>query len=43
MKCRKINYADAQEILNFYVENRTHLTPWEPERNEHFYTLEYWR
>lgn len=43
MKFRKIDHADAQALLGFYMENRVHLAPWEPERDEHFYTMEYWR
>ena len=33
---------DAQRLLDFYHENRTHLIPWEPERPDYFYTSEYW-
>lgn len=43
MKFRKTGIADAQLLLGFYEQNRTHLTPWEPERSERFYTLDYWR
>jgi len=29
----------AELIYNFYKENKTHIDPWEPERDENFYTL----
>jgi len=29
-------------LLDFYQRNRTHLAPWEPQRDEAFYTLSYW-
>lgn len=32
----------APMILDFYRRNRDHLTPWEPLRDDHFYTLSYW-
>lgn len=32
----------APMILDFYRRNRAHLTPWEPLRDERFYTLPYW-
>lgn len=43
MEIRKITHADAQSLLNFYQTNRSHLAPWEPERDESFYTLHYWQ
>lgn len=42
MKIKIIDQYDTQRLLDFYHENRTHLTPWEPERPEWFYTREYW-
>lgn len=30
---------DAKELLSFILENREHLAPWEPTRNEEYYTL----
>ncbi|MGL4505986.1 MAG: 30S ribosomal protein S5 alanine N-acetyltransferase, partial [Aeromonas sobria] len=32
----------APMMLDFYRRNRDHLTPWEPLRDEQFYTLSYW-
>lgn len=32
----------ALMMLDFYRRNRAHLAPWEPLRDEHFYTLSYW-
>lgn len=43
MKFRKTTVDDAQALLNFYTQNRHHLAPWEPERSEHFYSLDYWQ
>lgn len=31
---------DAEEVLNYYVKNRKYLTPFEPDRDESFYTLQ---
>ncbi len=31
---------DSEEILKYYVKNREYLTPFEPLRDENFYTLE---
>ena len=43
MKFRATGMGDAQTLLKFYTENRAHLTPWEPERSDRFYTLAYWQ
>lgn len=43
MKFRKTMLSDSKSLCAFYVKNRAHLAPWEPERNEHFYTREYWQ
>ncbi|OSM51150.1 alanine acetyltransferase, partial [Aeromonas salmonicida subsp. salmonicida] len=32
----------ADLMLDFYLRNRAHLTPWEPSRDESFYTLSHW-
>lgn len=32
----------AELMLDFYLRNRTHLAPWEPARDEGFYTLSHW-
>ncbi len=37
------NESHTQKLLKFYTDNRVHLTPWEPERNDRFYTLDYWQ
>ncbi len=34
---------DISAILNFYLENRDFLTPYEPTRSEDFYTFSFWR
>ncbi|MGI9283052.1 MAG: GNAT family N-acetyltransferase [Endozoicomonas sp.] len=34
-----LNPEDAELLLEYRLTNRDHLTPWEPERNENFYTL----
>ncbi len=33
--------SDAQELLRYRVENRAHLAPWEPLREDSYYTLEH--
>lgn len=35
--------TDVAEVVRFFVENRQHLVPWEPERPADFYTEEFWR
>lgn len=30
---------DTEEVLNYYLKNRKYLTPFEPDRDENFYTL----
>lgn len=42
MQIKIVDQADAQRLLDFHHENRTHLIPWEPERPESFYTNAYW-
>lgn len=32
--------SNAQLMLNYYFDNKKHLDPWEPIRDEDFYTLE---
>ncbi|MBL0636559.1 ribosomal protein S5-alanine N-acetyltransferase [Aeromonas dhakensis] len=32
----------ADLMLDFYLRNRAHLAPWEPSRDESFYTLSHW-
>ncbi|WP_253824951.1 hypothetical protein [Vibrio chagasii] len=32
----------AAALLQYHLENRCHLAPWSPVRDEQFYTFEYW-
>ncbi len=34
--------TDAQAMVTYYAENKTHLAPWEPIRSQEFYTLTFW-
>lgn len=34
---------DAAAIIRFFIENRDHLVPWEPDRPLDFYSEEFWR
>jgi ribosomal-protein-alanine N-acetyltransferase len=34
---------DAPGLLAYALENRDHLAPWEPERQEAYFTLPFWR
>lgn len=34
---------DVEAMVRFRVENREHLGPWEPERNDYFFTDDAWR
>ncbi|HEY9618601.1 MAG TPA: GNAT family N-acetyltransferase [Microcoleaceae cyanobacterium] len=40
---RLATQKDAAAILTYYVDNSAFLEPFEPERTEEFYTLEFWR
>lgn len=33
--------ADAAKLLQYRIENREHLAPWEPLRDSHFFTLDH--
>lgn len=35
------NYSD--KVLDFYIRNKDHFEPWEPDRNTNFYTLPFQR
>ena len=35
--------ADAEEMAAFVSRNREHFAPWEPDRDEEYYTVGYWR
>ena len=37
-----IDPRDASLMVRYYLENRDHLSPWEPDRAEMFYTIPYW-
>lgn len=39
---RLVQPGDEWPISEFYLQNRDYLQPWEPVRNEAFYTIEYW-
>ena len=40
---RLLQVEEAEKMLSFRLENRQHLTPWEPVRRVEFYTLNYWQ
>ncbi|OAN18281.1 ribosomal-protein-alanine acetyltransferase [Photobacterium jeanii] len=42
LKIRLIASKDAERITAYYQKNRAYLQPWEPLREEHFYTLAGW-
>ncbi|MGF1690698.1 ribosomal protein S5-alanine N-acetyltransferase [Photobacterium kagoshimensis] len=42
LKIRLIANKDAEQITAYYQKNRSYLQPWEPLREEHFYTLAGW-
>lgn len=35
--------SNAHDVLDFYVRNREHFNPWEPDRPDNFYTEAYQR
>lgn len=35
--------AYAEPVLEYFVRNRSHLEPWEPQRVRGFYTVKFWR
>lgn len=35
--------SDAERIAQYFRDNRSHLTPWDPKRDEAFYTTDGWR
>ena len=35
--------GEANEVVRFYLSNREHLRPWDPERPEYFFTEAFWR
>lgn len=38
---RTLEVADADKVLQYFDRNRAFLQPWEPERDEAFYTVDY--
>jgi ribosomal-protein-alanine N-acetyltransferase len=40
IRMRLVTLADAEALRQAYLRNREHLIPWEPDRDEHFYTVE---
>ncbi|WP_321878331.1 ribosomal protein S5-alanine N-acetyltransferase [Paraburkholderia bannensis] len=40
LKLQPLNPADAAELLQYQLDNRQHLQPWEPLRDDAFYTIE---
>lgn len=39
---RMANQNDVSAIVDYYTENKVHLSPFEPQRGNDFYTTEYW-
>lgn len=39
---RMANQDDVAAIVDYYTENKVHLTPFEPQRGNDFYTTDYW-
>ncbi|GAA1293692.1 hypothetical protein Psi02_42760 [Planotetraspora silvatica] len=37
---RLVTLADAEALRQAYLRNREHLLPWDPDRDEYFYTLD---
>ncbi len=40
---KKLKKEDASLVLSFYEENKSHFEPWEPLRDNNFYSLSYQR
>ncbi|WP_321885533.1 ribosomal protein S5-alanine N-acetyltransferase [Paraburkholderia bannensis] len=40
LKLQALDTADAAELLQYQLDNRQHLQPWEPLRDDAFYTIE---
>jgi [ribosomal protein S5]-alanine N-acetyltransferase len=40
---RLADEEEASAVLRFYVENREHLRPFDPERPDHFYEERFWQ
>lgn len=39
----KTKVTHAELILNYYIDNKSHLEPWEPNKGREFYDLSLWR
>ncbi len=42
LRIRMAQVHDAQAVLDYYTVNREHLAPFEPSRDETFYTRDHW-
>ncbi|MEF1219885.1 30S ribosomal protein S5 alanine N-acetyltransferase, partial [Photobacterium damselae] len=42
LKIRLVTCKDAENIAIYYQKNRSHLQPWEPTREENFFTVAGW-
>ena len=40
---RRITAEDAAPLAAFYTRNKVHLAPWEPARDEEFYSEPFWQ
>lgn len=40
---RLLEEGEVDEVIRYVTENRDHLQPWEPLRQEEYYTGEYWK
>ena len=38
-----LDQSAAELMLSYYIENKAHLSHWEPERTADFYTIELWQ
>lgn len=43
MVLKPLSFKELDLIVPYYIDNKDHLEPWEPERREDFYTEEFWR
>lgn len=39
---RLATYQDAEAIIDFYLKNENHFTPWDPIKPANFYSREFW-
>lgn len=43
LKLTSLRAEHAQSLLDFVTRNKAHLAPWEPPKQDSFYTLEHWQ